>query len=258
MRDKQFYDSPQFSIVTVCYNARDTLEETIKSVIQQEYENYEYIIIDGGSIDGTKTILNKYRSYIDILISENDNGIYDAMNKGLKVASGKFVNFLNSGDKFFNRQTLKLVSKNINNNVKVISGDFILVNESTNLKKYIKTRKLLLMSLKRGFYSCHQSIFIDLITAPEFDESYKIQADYLWVIESVSQVSHNEILKIDVPIVYYSQEGTSFRSVKTSIKELILLQNRKFGMQVVLNLDVYLKKILRTLRNELLYKKFCK
>ena len=88
---------PLFSIITVTYNAVDTLERTIRSVISQR-EHIEYIIIDGGSTDGTQEIVDVYKSYISYFVSEKDSGIYDAMNKGLKAATGEYVWFLNAGD----------------------------------------------------------------------------------------------------------------------------------------------------------------
>lgn len=103
-------DSIDFSIITVCYNSINTIEKTIKSVIAQTYKNYEYIIIDGGSNDGTVDLINKYKKHINTFISEPDKGIYDAFNKGVKLAKGKFIGILNSDDTY-NSNTVGLVSK---------------------------------------------------------------------------------------------------------------------------------------------------
>ena len=93
-------DRPYFSIITVSYNSVETIEKTIKSVISQTFEDFEYIIIDGGSTDGTLDIINKYRRDISIIISEKDDGVYDAFNKGIKLARGKFIGILNSDDTY--------------------------------------------------------------------------------------------------------------------------------------------------------------
>lgn len=102
-------DKLDFSIITVCYNSIDTIEKTINSVISQTFKNFEYIIIDGGSNDGTVDVINKYKEHIDVLVSEPDNGIYDAFNKGVKLAKGKLISILNSDDTY-NVNTLELVS----------------------------------------------------------------------------------------------------------------------------------------------------
>lgn len=98
---------PLVSIVTVCYNAADMLSKTIESVSAQSYENIEYIIIDGASTDGTKQIIQNNIEHIDKFISEKDNGIYDAMNKGTANSSGEWIIFMNAGDTFYDRDTIK-------------------------------------------------------------------------------------------------------------------------------------------------------
>lgn len=102
-------ENPRISIITVTYNAVNVLEKTIMSVINQTYTNYEYIIIDGKSNDGTTEIIKKYQEYLSYYISEPDNGIYDAMNKGIKIAKGEWLNFMNAGDKFASKEVLSTV-----------------------------------------------------------------------------------------------------------------------------------------------------
>ena len=102
---------PKISIITVCYNAEDAIEVTILSVLKQDYKNVEYLIIDGLSEDNTMSIVDKYKSYIDVVISEKDNGISDAFNKGIKFASGELICFLNAGDTFLDKKVLSTVAK---------------------------------------------------------------------------------------------------------------------------------------------------
>ena len=94
------HPTPKFSIITVTYNAEKVLEDTIQSVISQTYHHIEYIIVDGASKDGTISIINRYRPHIHTVVSEPDKGLYDAMNKGIALASGDYLCFLNAGDCF--------------------------------------------------------------------------------------------------------------------------------------------------------------
>ena len=127
---------PTISIITVAYNASNTIETTILSVVNQTYPNIEYIIIDGGSTDGTIDIIKKYESKITKWISEPDKGIYDAMNKGINLARGEWINFMNCGDSFYENNTLQVISDTIINSkdINVIYGNSII---SLDRFKYI-------------------------------------------------------------------------------------------------------------------------
>ncbi len=98
---------PKISVVTVCYNAESAIENTILSVINQTYTSVEYIIVDGASKDSTMDIVNKYRDKISVIVSEPDKGIYDAMNKGIKLATGDWICFMNAGDSYVNENTIE-------------------------------------------------------------------------------------------------------------------------------------------------------
>ena len=104
-------DKIKVSIITVCFNSELTIEDTILSIKKQDYNNIEYIVIDGKSTDSTVEIIKKYNDYIDYFISENDNGIYDAMNKGISKATGQIIGILNSDDFYPNKYILSNVVK---------------------------------------------------------------------------------------------------------------------------------------------------
>ena len=167
---------PEITIVTVVFNGIKTIEKTILSVINQDYEKLEYIIIDGGSTDGTIDIIKKYADKIDYWISEPDKGLYFAMNKGLNLAEGKWINFMNSGDSFY---TTTIVSEVFSTNYRsgVIYGDVMFSFDGRN-SVYVKAQPL--ENFWKGMQFVHQAAFVSTILMKEFpfDTKYKFIADY--------------------------------------------------------------------------------
>lgn len=149
-------DKPLITIVTVCYNAAVAIEETILSVLDQTYPKIEYIIIDGGSTDGTVDIIKKYTDRLAYWVSEPDKGIYDAMNKGIAAATGEYINFMNAGDKFYDKNVLSEFVPQINNEGDIIYGDVVYVLKKSRYRK----KPLDLTYLSKGMVFCHQSTFI--------------------------------------------------------------------------------------------------
>lgn len=185
---------PLISVITVVYNGAKYLEETILSILNQSYPNIEYIIIDGGSTDGTLDIIKKYENYIDYWISEPDNGIYDAMNKGISISNGSTIGLLNSGD-MYNYDTLKKIiinNKNISN--EIITGHMEKFTEN-NDAKFISYRNQ--NHLKKSLYTMplnHPSTFVGINTYKKiglFDSSYKICGDNELIIRA-------QMFKIDI------------------------------------------------------------
>lgn len=127
----------KFSIITICYNSKDFIELTIQSVVTQNYDSFEYIIIDGGSNDGTLDIINRYRKNIDIIVSEKDNGISDAFNKGISLASGEYIIICNSGDLLCS-DVLKNIEGKCQNGIDVIRCNEIIKNFETGWQKNIR------------------------------------------------------------------------------------------------------------------------
>lgn len=124
----------KITIITVTFNCKNSIEKTIQNIINQSYKNIEYIIVDGRSTDGTVEIINKYTNNIDIFISEPDNGIYDGMNKGIKLSSGDWIIFMNSGDYFVSLDILdKIFKTTIDSNIGVIHGGWFLKYLEFNL-----------------------------------------------------------------------------------------------------------------------------
>lgn len=167
--------TPKITIITVTYNCQDSIEETMSSVINQTYKNIEYLIIDGGSLDGTISIINKFKNKISFFISEKDEGIYDAMNKGIKIATGEWILFLNSGDIFFSNSVVSDIKwQSISNHFAVVYGNTLVKNNYG--EKVIDSIK----SKCKEMPFCHQSVFVrsSILKKKPFNTRYKIAADY--------------------------------------------------------------------------------
>lgn len=208
----------KISVITVCYNSAKTLGQTIKSVIAQDYNGLEYIIVDGGSTDGTQDVIRKYGENVTYWISEPDCGIYDAMNKGLKVCTGEIVAFLNSDD-WYESNVLKRVNSYFEkNDVDIVSGKTYTVYDE-GIEKNIFARE----NDENIFFSViyhHPALFVKRALFERvgvYDTSYKIAADTDWIIRAYSEGAR--ILKVDDYFTYFRDGGLSSRNVYESQKE---------------------------------------
>ena len=168
------------TVVTAVLNDAGHIEQTILSVISQTDIEIEYIIVDGGSKDGTLELIGKYKDKISLLISEPDRGVYDAMNKGIEHSTGDFVYFLNSGDVLLNPSILsKIKFEDVNVQNTIIYGNVVVAYG--NIEALEKPRPFFNSKMKfKGIGICHQSMFFpgELIRNEKYDLSYKIAADY--------------------------------------------------------------------------------
>ena len=214
-------NKPLISIITVVFNGMEYLEQTIQSVINQSYDNVEYIIIDGGSTDGTLDIIKKYEAQIDYWISEKDSGVYDAMNKGIDLASGKWINFMNAGDSFYNNDILDEVFKNDLNGMEIVYGDrqVVYANHKT---KIVKAQELSL--IWQGKPMCHQSCFIDAIyhKKNKFILKYDICDDFKFIYNAYQSKANFKY--IDMVIAKYLIGGLSGdNSIKAIIQDWLIV-----------------------------------
>ncbi|RXP45397.1 glycosyltransferase [Lutibacter sp. HS1-25] len=176
----------KISIITVCYNSAATIEKTIQSVAAQTYNNIEYLIIDGNSKDATLTIIKKYDTVITKWVSEPDKGLYDAMNKGIALATGDIVGILNSDDTFFNNQVLEEVANfHTNNTIDASVGNIVQHNATGKIKRVYSAANWHPEKLKIGFMAPHPAIFFkrDLFSQfGNYELDYIIAADYELII----------------------------------------------------------------------------
>jgi putative colanic acid biosynthesis glycosyltransferase len=216
---------PVVSIVTVAYNAAATIEATIQSVISQTYGPVEHIIVDGGSSDGTAEIIRRYEQYLGSWVSEEDNGIYDAMNKGVAAARGEWVLFLNCGDTLAGRDVLAKTFSRELPGIDIIFGNTL----ETTAGKRLRPPS----HVDRGFFYfetlCHQSILARrklFNRIGTFSPKYRIVADREWLLRAVD--AQARFLYIDVDVCLWNPEGFSSANALLSRREVAEFQSKHF------------------------------
>ena len=211
------------SIITVVYNNKDTIKNAIESVLNQTYKNIEYIIVDGASTDGTVEIIKSYGDSIDKFISEKDNGIYDAMNKGIRLASGDIIGILNSDDFYANNNIIEKVVKEFEDKkVDSVYGDLVYVNakDTNKIVRYWKSKPYKKGLFKKGWHPAHPTFFVKKKIYEKyglFNLDFKIAADYELMLRFLEkhQISNSYIPEI---IVKMRLGGESNQSIKNIIK----------------------------------------
>lgn len=205
------------SIITVVYNSVNLIEKTIHSVINQSNElNIEYIIIDGASSDGTLDIIYEYNNEIDILHSSNDNGIYDAMNKAIEIANGRYLYFLNAGDTLLPHAFCSLISE-INSEFDVIYGN-VHVGDTNKIWEAKKTNYILL-----DMVFSHQAVLVksSILKKYKFDISYKIASDYDLFLKLY--FNNYSFCKTNIVFANYDTSGVSNTNYFSTIKEYLMI-----------------------------------
>lgn len=249
------YKTPLISIITVVYNNKIGLEETIKSMISQSYKNFEYIVIDGASTDGTLDIITKYNQYITTYISEPDKGIYDAMNKGIDLAKGEYIYFLNSSDTLYNDLVLEEVASTISQiqadiyygNVELIYPNF---NSLFPSKGY---------SLENYQAPPHQGTFVtrQYILDNKFDTNYKSSADFEFFCKAQA---NNRLIHCCDTLIAKMPSGGFSSNKNIHYPESYSIIKKYFGRYYAYSfyfrkiiLEQGIKKILITLRLNFIY-----
>jgi len=218
-------DKPLITVITVVYNGVEYLEDTIRSVIEQDYDNVEYIIVDGGSKDGTLEVIRNYQDAIDYWVSEPDSGIYNAMNKGIALTSGLWVNFMNSGDCFHQSDVISSISFATLEDYSLIYGD--------KLQNGRIVRALPFNVIKLGvIHACHQSMFFKISTRTKniinYKESFKIYSDYD-LVARLFNLNLNFYYHCE-PIAVFQGGGVSAEVSAQKRKDKYLSVFRNFGV----------------------------
>jgi len=231
------------SIITVCYNSGRTIEKTIKSVLLQTYADIEYIVIDGNSNDNTVNIIKKYENFITKWISEPDDGLYEAMNKGLKLATGDIVGILNSDDTFLDNQVVEKVANfHCENGIDASVGNVIQVNsDGAILRRYTsknwrpsKLRMGLMpphpsIFLKRDLFSMHGNYYLDFVSCADYEliVRFFLNSEIIW--------KYSEITTTSMLVGGISSSGVkSYIIISKEIKKALDLNNIKYLHLLVL------------------------
>ena len=248
LRIKNINKKPKFSLITVVLNNKELLEKTIKSVLNQNFKNFEYIIIDGGSNDGTLEILKKYNDKIDYWLSERDNGIYDAFNKGMELSKGEYLGIINSDDTY-RSNALDIISKytNKNENIDFIFGS---VQKRWGLLSGYKPWKIF---FTWGFYTSHSTgFFIKRTSAKKvgfYSLKYKYHSDYDYFFRMIvkKKLKGLATLKSEITGDFRSGGFSSKMKFKDSLKEDFRIR-RDNGQNILFLIIIYLYRYIRNFK----------
>lgn len=222
--------SPKISVITVVFNGEDHIGRTIESVIGQTYGQIEYIIIDGNSTDKTLDVIAGFTG-VDLLVSEPDSGLYDAMNKGLKAATGAYVWFLNSGDQIYSSDIVENMVAGLKGVPDIIYGGTMIIDENQNEigdRRLKPPGQLTWRSFRQGMVVCHQSVIVKRELAPEYNLDYRLSADIDWVISAAKK--SNRIHNTNLILSRFLEGGMTEHNIKAGLKERFRIMTHYYGL----------------------------
>jgi len=257
----------KISVVTITYNAAKVLQRTLDSVRSQTYKDIEHLIIDGASKDGTLEIVRSYelgvrsyesgvrseesgaRSYEVRVVSEPDRGIYDAMNKGLKLATGDYIVFMNAGDTFHDKDTLEKVASPSWGRLEgaaVFYGDTNIVDSEGRFlrKRHLSVPdNLTWRSFKKGMLVCHQAFYarLDIARDIPYDLQYRHSADVDWCIRVMKEAERRHLPLVRVPgvVADFMDGGNTTQNHRASLRERFTVMRRHYGLLTTLAMHVW-------------------
>ncbi len=234
---------PVVSVITVVYNSLSLIEKTITSIIEQTYPNIEFIVIDGGSSDGTVELIRLYEKKISYWISEPDRGIYDAMNKGLAAATGDYIWFINAGDRIYSPETTEKIFGTTENphGIEALPfiyyGDTMIVDaeyREVGLRRLRPPEILTWKSFKKGMLVCHQAIIVSRRISEPFDPQYKHSADFDWVVRALKKAEGrgpaSSTLNTHLILCSFLDGGHSKQNIGISLRERFHSMVRHYGL----------------------------
>ncbi len=245
---------PLITVITISFNAYDCLLATIKSIHNQTYPNIEHVIIDGASNDGTLDLIKQYDHVIGYWQSEQDQGIYDAMNKGIKQASGEYLWFINTGDQIARDETVTNLAATFEKQYDIIYGETELIDDKGQVlgtRSELTTRKLPAKlswrSLKKGMVVSHQSFIVKKKISPYYKSQFQCSADIDWMIQAIK--NSRSVARADEPLAKYLLGGTSLQIRGVCWRERFIIYAHHFGLIQTIGIHIYF--LVRVLLNKL-------
>ena len=230
----------KISIITVTYNAASVLKRTLDSVKAQSWQQIEHLIIDGASKDETISMAETYKAqcpYEVVILSEPDKGLYDAMNKGLRLATGDYLVFLNAGDTLHAANTLETIVSSAQPLPGVLYGDTAITDEQGNflhLRRLRPPKKLTWKSFRQGMLVCHQAFYAltDIAKDLPYDPRYRYSADVDWCIRVMKEAQKRQLPLVNTQAILadYQEEGQTTIHHRDSLKERFDVMRRHYGL----------------------------
>ncbi len=221
---------PKLTVITIVYNNVRDIERTVLSVLNQTYPNIEYLVIDGASTDGTLELLKKYEGRLAKLISGKDKGIYDAMNKGLALASGDYILFMNSGDEIYASDTVENVFASAPD-ADIYYGETEMYDEnwkSLGQRRHKAPETFSWKDFKYGMSISHQAIYIRRSLTEPYDPQYKLSADIDWIIKAAKKA--RKIVNTRMYVAKYLVGGMSKKKHRQSLIERFHIFSKHYGL----------------------------
>lgn len=239
----------KISIITVTYNAASVLKRTLDSVKAQSWQQIEHLIIDGASKDETISMAETYKAqcpYEVVILSEPDKGLYDAMNKGLRLATGDYLVFLNAGDTLHAADTLETVVRSAQPLPGVLYGDTAITDEQGNflhLRRLRPPKKLTWKSFRQGMLVCHQAFYAltDIAKNLPYDPRYRYSADVDWCIRVMKEAQKRQLPLVNTQAILadYQEEGQTTIHHRDSLKERFDVMRRHYGLFTTVIMHVW-------------------
>lgn len=239
----------KISIITVTYNAASVLKRTLDSVKAQSWQQIEHLIIDGASKDETVSMAETYKAqcpYEVVILSEPDKGLYDAMNKGLRLATGDYLVFLNAGDTLHAADTLETIVRSAQPLPGVLYGDTAITDEQgkfLHLRRLRPPKKLTWKSFRQGMLVCHQAFYAltDIAKNLPYDPRYRYSADVDWCIRVMKEAQKRQLPLVNTQAILadYQEEGQTTIHHRDSLKERFDVMRRHYGLFTTVIMHVW-------------------